>query len=215
VAAGSRIGPCDQSALRAGAHILTTQVVIRPVLVRPSHPSLPFLRPHPLPSSPPTPFIMGSLSPPPMRHRASSTNLRPALTLATLGPRPKTCTLLDPIPGTPPVTADIHKVAPSLASPSRLSLLIERCLVLLHVYSHLPPYSTPSSPRSPSEESVLPMSSTAASFGDDVEEIQGLLPSPSPSRSWFQSTPSVCWIFHTSHASAHPTHHRLIYRYYS
>src|SRR5229473_2413386 len=116
-----------------------------------------------LPSPPPTPFIMGSLSPPPMRHRASSTNLRPALTLATLGPRPKTCTLLDPIPVTPPVTAtaDIHKVTPSLASPSRLSLLIERCLVLLHVYSHLPPYSTPSSPRSPSEESVLPMSSTA------------------------------------------------------
>src|SRR5947208_2394856 len=93
---------------------------------------------HPNPSDPPTvfvlpssdSFIMSSLSPPPMRNRASSTNLRPALTLATLGPRPKACTLLDPVPGTPPVTADMRKATPSLASPSRLSLLIERCLVL-------------------------------------------------------------------------------------
>jgi hypothetical protein len=157
----------------------------------PVRPSLPFL-PH-LPS-PPNPFIMASLSPPPVRHRASSTNLRPALTLATLGPRPKACTLLDSIPGTPPppVTADIRKVTPSLASPSRLSLLIERCLVLLHVYSHLPPYSSPSSPRSPSEESVLPMSSATSVSGDGMEEKQFPVPSSSPSRPWFQSTPSVC-----------------------
>jgi hypothetical protein len=155
---------------------------------------------HPTPSDPPTvfvlpssdSFIMSSLSPPPMRNRASSTNLRPALTLATLGPRPKACTLLDPVPGTPPVTADMRKATPSLASPSRLSLLIERCLVLFHVYSHLPSYSTPSSPRSPSEDSVLPMSSTSTVCGDDVEEKQTAFPSRSSSRSWFQSTPSVC-----------------------
>jgi len=138
------------------------------------------------------PFIMASLSPPPTRNRASSTNLRPALTLATLGPRPKACSLLDPVPGTPPVTADMHKATPSLASPSRLSLLIERFLVLFHVYSHLPSYSTPSSPRSPSEDSVLPMSSTTTVCGDDVEEKQTALPSLSSSRAWFQSTPSVC-----------------------
>lgn len=137
-------------------------------------------------------FIMTTLSPPPMRHRASSTNLRPALTLATLGPRPKVCSLLDSIPGTPPATGDIRKMGPSLASPSRLSALIERCWDLLHVYSHLPSYSTPSSPCSPSEDSVLPMSSTSTTFGDDVEEKLTTSPKLSPSRSWFQSMPSVC-----------------------
>src|SRR5258708_4086768 len=93
---------------------------------------------------------MASLSPPPMRHRASSTNLRPALTISTLGPRPKACAYLESIPATPQATADTRKVAPSLASPSRLSTLIERCVALLHVYSHLPPYSSPSTPVSPS-----------------------------------------------------------------
>src|SRR5712692_8998116 len=96
---------------------------------------------------------MASLSPPPMRHRASSTNLRPALTISTLGPRPKACAYLESIPATPQATADTRKVAPSLASPSRLSTLIERCVDLLHVYSHLPPYSCPSTPVSPSEDS--------------------------------------------------------------
>ncbi|KAI0303250.1 snare associated Golgi protein-domain-containing protein [Russula brevipes] len=134
---------------------------------------------------------MASLSPPPMRHRASSTNLRPALTLATLGPRPKACSLLDPIPATPPVTADMRKVAPSLTSPSRLSILLERFCDLLHVYSYLPPYSPPSSPRSPSEDSVLPMSSVTTTFGDDADEKATTLPKLSPSRSWFQSMPSA------------------------
>jgi hypothetical protein len=174
--------PYDQSLLCTRTNLLSSPSIrpIRPSVSRFSSPPL-------------SPDIMASLSPPPMRHRASSTNLRPALTLATLGPRPKACALLDSIPGTPPpVTADIRKVTPSLASPSRLSLLIERCLVLLHVYSHLPPYSSPSSPRSPSEQSVLPMSSATSAPGDDMEEKQHTLPSSSPSRPWFQSTPSVC-----------------------
>jgi hypothetical protein len=141
---------------------------------------------------------MASLSPPPMRHRASSTNLRPALTISTLGPRPKACAYLEPIPATPQATTDIRKVAPSLASPSRLSTLIERCVDLLHVYSHLPPYSSPSTPVSPSEDSVLPMSATTTLVGDDVEEKQSAPlegPKPSPSRPWFRSMPSVCSTF--------------------
>ncbi len=140
---------------------------------------------------------MASLSPPPMRHRASSTNLRPALTISTLGPRPKACALLESIPATPQATADIRKVAPSLASPSRLSTLIERCVDLLHVYSHLPPYSSLSTPVSPSEDSVLPMSTTTT-FGDDVEEKQSVLlegPKPLPSRPWFRNMRSVCSTF--------------------
>ncbi|KAI9512196.1 snare associated Golgi protein-domain-containing protein [Russula earlei] len=127
---------------------------------------------------------MATLSPPQARHRASSTNLRPALTLSTLGPRPNACPHLDPISITP--VSD--KVTPSLPSSSRLSALIDRCLDLLHVYSYLPPYSTPSSPRSPSEDSVLPMSSTKTSFADDVEEKHF---APSTPRSWFQNMPSV------------------------
>lgn len=152
---------------------------------------------------------MDSLSPPPMRHRASSTNLRPALTISTLGPRPKPCALLESIPATPQSTG---KVAPSLASPSRLSSLIERCVDLLHVYSHFPSHSSPSTPVSSSEDSVLPMSATTI-FGDDVEEKQSTLlkgPKISPSRPWFRNMPSVCYPFYFSHASAQLTHHRLM-----
>jgi len=164
-----------------------------------------------------SPLYMATLSPPLTRNRASSTNLRPALTLATLGPRPKACCNLDPIPGTPPVTPDICKVAPSLASPSRLSALIERCLDLLHVHSYLPPYSTPSSPRSPSEDSVLPMSSVTTTFGDDLEEKHFPLLKPSTSRSWFQSTPSVRTIFLSQsreRSTPHFIYHRFTPPYY-
>jgi hypothetical protein len=138
--------------------------------------------------------MAATLSPPPVRHRASSTNLRPALTISTLGPRPKACAFLDPIPASPQVNADMRKVAPSLASPSRLSSLLERCVDLLHVYSHLPSYSTPSSPLSPSEDSVLPMSATTT-VGDDVGEKHSALmegPKSCPPRPWFRTMPSVC-----------------------
>ena len=170
--------------------------------MQPCRPPCAIRRLHTLPCPPP-PFssplssVMASLSPPPMRNRASSTNLRPALTISTLGPRPKACTLMDTIPATPQqATADLHKVAPSLASPSRLSSLIERCVDLLHVYSHFPPYSSPSTPVSPSEDSVLPMSTTT--FGDDVEEKQSVFmegSKSSPSRPWFRNMPSVCYLF--------------------
>lgn len=153
---------------------------------------------------------MASLSPPPMRHRASSTNLRPALTISTLGPRPKACALLDSIPATPPVTAD-RKMSPSLASPSRLSALLERCWELLRVAPYLPPHSTtPSSPRSPSEDSVLPMSSATTVFGDDVEEEKFSPLKVSSSRPWWRNTPSVCSsLFHSGHTSAYTPRNRL------
>ncbi|KAH9062854.1 snare associated Golgi protein-domain-containing protein [Lactarius vividus] len=135
---------------------------------------------------------MAGLSPPPMRHRASSTNLRPALTISTLGPRPKACALLDCIPATPPVTAEPRKMSPPLASPSRLSALIERCWELLRIDSYLSPHSTtPSSPRSPSEDSVLPMSSATTVFGDDVEDEKFSPLKVSSSRPWWRSTPSA------------------------
>ena len=169
--------PCDQSELTRPPH----------PFLRLRLPSFFFYFPH-------RGVVMSSLSPPPVRNRASSTNLRPALTISTLGPRPKACAFLDPVPASPQVTAEMRKVAPSLASPSRLSSLIERSLALLHVYSHLPSYSTPSSPLSPSEDSVLPMSTTTTS-GDDVEEKHSTLlegPKSSPLRPWFRTIPSVC-----------------------
>ena len=165
------------------------------LLYWPAPPSVPPYPPLPLLFLlPPSPDMAATLSPPPVRHRASSTNLRPALTISTLGPRPKACAFLDPIPASPQVNADMRKVAPSLASPSRLSSLLERCVDLLHVYSHLPSYSTPSSPLSPSEDSVLPMSATTT-VGDDVGEKHSALmdgPKSCPPRPWFRTMPSVC-----------------------
>lgn len=166
----------------------------------------------PPPFSIPLSFLMSSLSPPPMRNRASSTNLRPALTISTLGPRPKACALMDSIPATPQATADLRKVAPSLASPSRLSTLLERCVDLLHVYSYFPPYSSPSTPVSSSDDSVLPMSTTTT-YGDDVGEKQSIFlegVNTSPSRPWFRNMPSVCLSLFIPHASAQPSHHRLM-----
>jgi hypothetical protein len=149
---------------------------------------------------------MSTLSPPPMRHRASSTNLRPALTISTLGPRPKACALLDSIPATPPVTAEPRKMSPTLASPSRLSALLEQCWDLLRVDSYLPSHSTtPSSPLSPSDDSVLPMSSTTTVCGDDVEDEKFGPLKVSSSRPWWRNTPSVCsYRFHAGHTSAYP-----------
>jgi hypothetical protein len=133
---------------------------------------------------------MAALSPPPMRHRASSTNLRPALTISTLGPRPKSCALLDAIPPTPPVTTDFCKASQPLAYSSRLPTLLNRCWQLLHVHPYLPPYSTSTSPRSPSEDSVLPMSSTTT-FEDSIEEKRSVLNDFTPSHYGWRSAPSV------------------------
>lgn len=158
---------------------------------------------------------MTTLSPPPMRNRASSTNLRPALTLSTLGPRPKACALFDTIPATPPVTAD-RKMSPPLTSPSRLSALLEQCYEFLRVDSYLLPHSTtPSSPRSPSDDSVLPMSAATTVFGDDIEDEKFSPVKVSSSRPWWRNTPSVCsFLFCPGHTSAYVLHNRLTLPYY-
>ena len=194
------------------AHETTIHHPVRPDTRYPSSESFsPSLLSLPHPS---TSLIMSTLSPPPMRNRASSTNLRPALTISTLGPRPKACALLDSIPATPPVTAD-RKMSPPLASPSRLSALLEQCWELLRVDSYLSPHSTtPSSPRSPSEDSVLPMSSTTTVFGDEVENEKFSPLKVSSSRPWWRSTPSVCSsLFHSGHTSAYALHNRLMLPY--
>ncbi|KAI0045312.1 hypothetical protein FA95DRAFT_1561264 [Auriscalpium vulgare] len=132
---------------------------------------------------------MATLVPPqPPRHRASSTNLRPALTIATLGARQKGC-LLDTVPGTPPVTADPRKALSPPASPSRLSTIVSRCLELFRKDTEHSFLSGPSSPRSSSDESILPMSASTTVVGDDLLE-KSTFTKANP-RSWFEGTPSV------------------------
>lgn len=152
---------------------------------------------------------MASLAPPLTRHRASSTNVRPPLTLCSLGRR-RSNSLLDlssPLPSpscTPPrvqtptpdrnapaltlsLSAPINKSAPD----SMLSVLLARCLELLHVSHGDPNTSVPSSPRlsrtsTSSDDTILPISSPiTATFGDIVNE------KPSSAQSRRQGSTSV------------------------
>lgn len=123
--------------------------------------------------------------PPPNRHRASSTNVRPALTINTLGRR-RSLSLALPIqqssePSTPtaahPAAASISTSSLSQPSqPSMLALLVSKCLELLHVPTqHSINWSTPSSPYSSSDDDlVLPLSASSqkATFGDLSNEKQ-------------------------------------------
>ncbi|THH14672.1 hypothetical protein EW146_g5690 [Bondarzewia mesenterica] len=133
---------------------------------------------------------MATLAPPPSRHRASSTNLRPALTISTLGARQKSCSYLEPVPCTPPIAVESAKVSSPLSSPSRFSVLVERCMELLHVDANHT-YSTPSSPRSSNDETILPMSATQTTFGNDFVQEKPSYITSSASRTWWQSPPSV------------------------
>ncbi|TFY65640.1 hypothetical protein EVG20_g5443 [Dentipellis fragilis] len=142
---------------------------------------------------------MATLAPPPSRHRASSTNLRPALTLHTLGTRAKNC-LFEDVPCTPPPSVNNAKVSSPLQPPSKLSLVAARCWALLHMDSSLTYPSAPSSPRSSSDETILPLSAVSThppSVGDMFEPQQdSSFPRASP-RLWWQRTPSVCSHFFT------------------
>ncbi|TFY76721.1 hypothetical protein EWM64_g7289 [Hericium alpestre] len=137
---------------------------------------------------------MATLSPPvPNRHRASSTNLRPALTIHTLGARQKPCIFDCNVPCTPPPHVATAKSSAPLQSPSTLSVLAARCLQLLHMESGFIYPSAPSSPRSSSDETILPVSaspSQTASVGDMYEQTEVLYVQQS-TRTWSQRTPSV------------------------
>ncbi|KAG2141767.1 uncharacterized protein EDB93DRAFT_1294199 [Suillus bovinus] len=128
---------------------------------------------------------MNSLAvPPPNRSRASSTNIRPALTINTLGRR-RSSSLILPIqqsePSTPSV--DISHLEPSpqiLASPqpdqkhSMFAVIASSFLDLLHVpTTHSINWSTPSSPQSTvQDELVLPISASSqqTTFADILND---------------------------------------------
>ncbi|KAG1815482.1 uncharacterized protein BJ212DRAFT_1272600 [Suillus subaureus] len=117
--------------------------------------------------------------PPPNRSRASSTNIRPALTINTLGRR-RSSSLVLPIqksePSTPSVDSSHLKPSQLLASPepdqkpSMFAVIASTCLDLLHVpTAHSINWSTPSSPQSTvQDEFVLPISASSqqTTFGD-------------------------------------------------
>jgi hypothetical protein len=125
-----------------------------------------------------------SLTPPePARHRASSTNVRPALTICTLGKRRSVSVLRDaasPIPPPPSAPTTVPDHQPS----SMLLIFASRLLQFLRV-NPKHSWSSMSSPIS-SPVDILPTSaSTRTTFGDDV-----CLEKPSP-HPW-HLIPSVC-----------------------
>jgi hypothetical protein len=118
---------------------------------------------------------MALVVPPPNRSRASSTCVRPALSINTLGRR-RSSSLVLPVQHTAPAPDNsvVHSLPSSssvtTSQPSMLSLVAEKCLEFLHVRKlHPSDYSTPSSP---SElDLVLPLSaSSQTTFSDILNE---------------------------------------------
>ncbi|KAJ3823467.1 snare associated Golgi protein-domain-containing protein [Lentinula raphanica] len=124
---------------------------------------------------------MSSLAPPPIsRNRASSTTLRPALTLKSLGRR-RSSTQLKPVPATPSIP---QCSSPSDTSqPSMFLMALSTVLQWLHLESKhvlLPDWSSPSTPDETGDIYALPLpaSATKSSFGDV------LTPKTSPRNQW-------------------------------
>ncbi|CCM03171.1 uncharacterized protein FIBRA_05293 [Fibroporia radiculosa] len=137
--------------------------------------------------------------PPPNRHRASSTNVRPPLTLSTLGSRRRSNSLLalPPVQSpmiTPPHTPPIHDLQLSSlpSSDSHLASTLSRCLHLLDLSQSHQDLSTPSSPRlsrASTDSTILPLSAspTQTTFADAFPGT-----SQTPSRRWLlRGPPSI------------------------
>ncbi|KAG9317392.1 hypothetical protein JVU11DRAFT_1591 [Chiua virens] len=114
---------------------------------------------------------MALVVPPPNRSRASSTCVRPALSINTLGRR-RSSSLVLPVqhPESPSSAQDPPKpdsLSTSSSRPSMFSLIAEKCLQVLHV-----PRLHPSSSHSTSEpDLLLPLSASSQStFGDVLNE---------------------------------------------
>lgn len=157
-------------------------------------------------------LVMASLAPPPPpnRHRASSTNVRPPLTLTSLGSRRRSNSLLalpPPVASpleTPPLTPSEKDIRYSLpmpalppspapkASPSRIESFVSRCLQLLPINQKHDDLSTPSSPRlsrASTDSTILPLSAspTRTTFADAFPEQQLL----QPRKAFLRGPPSV------------------------
>lgn len=117
--------------------------------------------------------VCQSLSPPPPpRHRASSITIRSTFSLNSLGRRRSNSCLQSPSQDSPTPSAP-ESISTAVPPPSMLILIASRFLQWAHLQpkQHLS-WSTPSSPRSSADESVLPLSASAVqtSFGDDIHQ---------------------------------------------
>jgi len=143
--------------------------------------------------------MSSSLSPPPTpnRSRAHSTSLRPALTINTLGRRRSMSLEQTPVSSSVPqsVPTPVEKTVchiPSSPPPSMLAIVASRLLELLRVSpKHSLSWSSPSSPRSSTDEYILPMSASSqqTTFGDVFGEKE--LSTAHASTAWWQGHPSV------------------------
>ncbi|KAH9853520.1 snare associated Golgi protein-domain-containing protein [Lenzites betulinus] len=146
-------------------------------------------------------------APPPNRHRASSTNVRPPLTLSSLGRRrsnslldlPPPCASPSSLPPTPSV-CDAPVLSLAIPPPrksqqprSAFASMFARWAHALHISSEQPFPSAPSSPRvsrtSSEDSSILPFSAspTRAYFGDVFAEK----PQPQAKARLWERYPSV------------------------
>ncbi|KAK0468477.1 snare associated Golgi protein-domain-containing protein [Desarmillaria tabescens] len=144
-----------------------------------------------------------SLAPPPLnRNRASSTTLRPALTIRSLGRR-RSGSLLQPQlspcgspisdPAPEPVPEPEEPVQQTEQSSNMLAVIASRILQSVHAPTHKMSWSTPSTPKSVSEDDyILPLSASAhkTSFGDVLNEKSSSPASPLP-YNWLQRLPPV------------------------
>jgi hypothetical protein len=140
---------------------------------------------------------------PPLRPRASSTNIRPGLTVDTLGSRrgisfvcpgtpdqaqaPRPLLVPSPAPEQPDYSQDSLQ---NIKAQTMLAAFLARCLKVLHMSSKHASWSAPSSPnKANSDEFLLPVIDTprTPTFGDVVNEK----PPIRASKSWWHGAPSV------------------------
>ncbi len=107
------------------------------------------------------------------RTRASSTTLRSGLTLTSLGRRRSTsCLQPKPSPDDLSLPSPVCESPSSPPDPSMFSSFASQFFHWLYIPKHARPWSTPTSPRSSTDEPVLPLSASAhkTTFGPEVHE---------------------------------------------
>lgn len=157
---------------------------------------------------PVTPFMSSSSLPLPTsqnRGRAHSTSLRPNLSIKTCGrrrsnsfggstPEPSSPAHSVEQPVNHPTETNIAVVASSESSsrPNMFAIIASRCIELLHASpKHSLQWSTPSSPRSSTDDYVLPISASSqqTTFGDVFSEKE--VSTSHAHNAWWQGRSSV------------------------
>ena len=144
------------------------------------------------------PFMFSSSSSLPLpnpRGRANSTSLRPNLTIKTCGRRRSNSLGSSSTVQQSLREANIAFVASSESSlrPNMFAIIASRCLQLLYGSpKHSLQWSTPSSPRSSTDDYLLPISASSqkTTFGDVFGEKEAT--TPHAHTAWWQGHSSVC-----------------------